>query len=308
MSERRPYRSTLFVPAGKDGWVDKAVAAGPDAIILDLEDAVSEQGKDRGRASALDDVKNLVSQQVPVYVRINALSTPHWLADVQTLVGSGLSGIALPKILGADDVVVLDRVLGALEGANGLPVGQTEIQPIFETALGMQSGFAILTASKRIKSFHAGTARHGDVNASLDYVWTPDGLETIYLRSKLLLEGRAAGVPYPLTGVWTDIRDLEGFEKFAKQGRQLGYTGMYLIHPAHVELANRTFTPTAEEIARYREIVRVLEAVAESGNAAVQLDGAMVDVAMVTRAKAALALADALGVAGSPLQEAGARS
>lgn len=278
----------------------KAIEAGPDAVILDLEDAVSDQGKSQAREMATESIGELYRVGIPAFVRINALSTPHWLDDLIAIVGEGLAGVALPKAYGPDEFRVVDHVIGALEKGESLAPRSVEIQPLFETASAMVRGFDVLSASSRILSYHAGTARNGDVNHTLGYVWTADGKETLYLRSKLLMDGRAAGVPYPLTGVWTDIRDDDGFRGFAREGRQLGYTGMYLIHPRHVQIANEIFTPSSEDVAYFKRLMKTLEdAESESGSGAVALDGEMVDAAMMTRGNAVLELARILGVPGA---------
>ena len=121
-------------------------------------------------------------------------------------------------------------------------------------------------------------------------------METLFLRSKVLVDARAAGVPYPVTGGWMDIHDLEGLRTAARQAKALGYTGMHLIHPTHVAVVNEVFTPTGEEIAQWRGLVTAMEERRGQGGAAVTYQGDMVDIAHEDTARAMLEMAKELGV------------
>lgn len=294
--QRRPYRSLLFIPGTKPVWIASAPQLGADAYVLDLEDAVPEEAKASARSNVAAAISTLAGEGVGVFVRVNALDTPHWLADLCAVVRPGLTGIALPKVSEPGDVIAVDRVLTALEARAGLAVGEVDIQPLLETARGIENAFEILSSSRRVRSFFGGSARDGDVSREVGFRWTAEGKETLYIRSKLVVDGRAAGVPYPIAGTWVDVDDTEGLKVYACENRDLGYTGMYTIHPTHVAVANQAFTPTESEIRYFRRIVAEVDRAKASGEGALLLDGVMLDHAMVVRAHEFLAMADTLGV------------
>jgi citrate lyase subunit beta/citryl-CoA lyase len=284
--QTRPYRALLFVPGSRPELVPKALRTGADALVLDLEDAVAENAK----AGARDLVAETLgeTQGAAVFVRINGLGTPHWEDDLRAVVRPGLTGVAVPKLETREEVAHVDALLGKLERAAGLDEGTVDVQPLLETARGIHDAHAVLSASKRIRSYFGGFARDGDVSHSLGARWTREGNESLYVRSKLLLDGRAAGVPFPISGTWADVPDLDGLAAFARQNRDLGYTGMYVIHPSHVDTVTKAFTPTDEELAWFGRVVDALDEAERAGTGAVTIDGVMIDKAMATRARAVL--------------------
>lgn len=290
----RPLRSLLFVPATKPSWLAKAIGAGADACVIDLEDSVSEANKADARTSARAMLDEAAQSGYPAFVRINGTQTDHWLSDLHSVVVEGLWGIALPKADTAADIAKLDGILSYIETERSLEPGSIDIQPLLETANGMLHASEVLAASPRVRSFFGGSARDGDINRELGFRWTPSGKETLYIRSKFILDARAAGVPFAIGGTWADVGDGVGLANFASENRDLGYTGMYVIHPSHVDAVNQAFTPSADEIARYERILVDMQAATERGDGATITDGILVDAAMASRARAYLSgLADA---------------
>lgn len=281
-------RSMLFVPGNRTALVDKAEAAGADAIILDLEDAVPAVGKEAARREVSDFLNGRRATDVPVFVRINALAAAIAWDDLQAVVGLGLSGVLVPKVESAREVIVADRVLGWLEEKAQLPIGKTVIIPVLETARGARAAHEIGSASPRTAYMGGLGVRGGDVERSVGYRWSAAGDETYVMRSSTLLEVRAAGVPHPVSGMWADVKDVDGLAAFARQNRALGYEGMMCIHPAHVPVINAAFTPTPEELDRDRRLVECMRAAAENGSGATVFEGEMIDEAMVVTALARL--------------------
>jgi citrate lyase subunit beta/citryl-CoA lyase len=143
-------------------------------------------------------------------------------------------------------------------------------------------------------------AKDGDQARAIGYQWTPGGEETLYIRSRVLLDARAAGVPYPVGGMWTAVDDPDGLRRFAIQTRQLGYAGMMVAHyPGHIPTVNEVFTPTAAELAHHREVIRIVGEGEARGASMQEKDGHIVDPAMVKLARDRLALARRLGVPGA---------
>jgi citrate lyase subunit beta / citryl-CoA lyase len=284
--QSRPYRALLFVPGSRSELVPKALATGADALVLDLEDAVAENAKAEAREHVAEAIG--ICGERGVFVRINDLSTDHWEADLRAIVRAGLTGVSVPKVETTDDLRRVAARVGELEREARLEPGSIDLQPLLETASAIHGAFDLLSASPRIRSYFGGFARDGDVARTLGARWTRGGHESLYLRSKLLLDGRAAGVPFPISGTWADLADVEGLAAFARQNRDLGYTGMYVIHPSHVEAVTSAFTPSGEELAWYRRVVETLDEAGEAGTGAVAIDGVMIDKAMAVRARAIL--------------------
>jgi citrate lyase subunit beta/citryl-CoA lyase len=292
----KPLRSLLFVPGNKAAWMDKAPQYGADALILDLEDSVPPAEKAAARTLVRQAIECLAARGQTVYVRVNALETGLTGEDLHSVSVAGLTGVLPPKIDTADDVHQLDTLLAFFEQRAGLPPGSIELIPTLETARGIRNAYDIASASPRVASIVGTAGRGGDTNRALGYVWTKEGMETLFIRSKVLLDARAAGIQHPLMASWFDVGDVEGFIADAQRNRQLGYRGMLLIHPSHVEPANRIFTPSREEVAYYKGLLAAMEEAERHGTAAVTYQGAMVDIAMVKTARQMLEFARAVGV------------
>lgn len=289
MSPMKPYRSLLFVPGHKPDWVDKALAAGAHALILDLEDAVPEAAKDRARQAVADSVDRLAGGRAGVFVRVNPLDTDHFARDIAAVVRPGLTGLLLPKLSGRDDVVAYDALVSAAEIERGMPRGKVGLVPSLETARSLAAVDEI-AAAPRVVSLMAAAAKDADVSREVGFTWTPEGLETLYLRSKVVLAARAAGLRHVVLGLWQDVRDLEGLREFARANSRLGYGGQVLIHPSHVAVVNGEYGPVPAETDRLRRLVAAYEDGAARGLGAVVFDGEHIDLAHAQHARQILAL------------------
>lgn len=277
---------------------EKAAGAGADALILDLEDSVPPAEKPAARRMVREALEKI--RGPALYVRVNADGTPWLEEDVAAVVCEGLDGIMLPKAEQVATLEIVADLLTAAEARAGLPPGRTEIILQIETALGVRNTYALAAASRRVASVCPGTARDGDLQRDLGASWSLNGPELAYARGKVLVDAKAAGIAYPLDGVFADFQDDDGFVAEATMARRMGYFGKTLIHPRQIPLAHRAFTPAAKEVAYYRRLLEAFEAGVAGGSASVNLEGTMVDAAMATRARQFLALAEQVGV-----QEAG---
>ncbi|SHN39596.1 HpcH/HpaI aldolase/citrate lyase family protein [Cryptosporangium aurantiacum] len=286
-----PMRSLLFVPGHRADWVDKAVRSGVDGIILDLEDAVPAHLKDQARQEVARSITRLreTDAGIGVYVRLNPLDTGLSGDDIEAVAVPGLDGFALPKLLGPGDVIRYDALVTHYEARNGVPAGTIEFILNLETAQAYATCEQLVTASPRVATLFAGTARDADVSRSIGFTFTPGGLETLYLRSRAVLACRANGLDFPLSGIWQDLGDPDGARRFAEQNRELGFRGQVLIHPSHVAMANEVFQPSAAEIAFYRGMVEAFEKAEASGAAAVRYEDMHIDYAHVKTAREVLA-------------------
>ncbi|MCB2191798.1 MAG: CoA ester lyase [Deltaproteobacteria bacterium] len=290
----RPLRSMLFVPGHKPSWVEKAWKAGPDALILDMEDAVPLASKDQARQS----VRQALDQAEPrqfYCVRVNSLAAGMLDEDLEAVVHPNLSAVMLPKVYRPEDLTEVDQALGKLEQERGMALGTITTPLLLETAQGMRHAYEITVANHRVNAILMSAGPGGDAARSIGYQWSKQGIETLYLRSKIVLDARAAGVT-PLINSWYDVADLEGLAADARLNRSLGYAGMALIHPSHVSVVNEIFSPTEQEVAFYKGLLAAFEEAEKQGHAAVVYEGDMVDYAMAQTAREFLEFARQLGL------------
>jgi citrate lyase subunit beta/citryl-CoA lyase len=287
----KPLRSLLFVPGHRGPWAEKAISAGVDGLILDLEDSVPENLKSEARAEVARSIARIhgSGSRVGVYVRVNALDTGLSGDDIEAVLVPGIDGLSLPKTFGPDDVVRFDALVTHFERKNGLEPGSVELILNLETAEAYASCEGMAVASPRVATLFAGTARDADVSRSIGFQFTPEGQETLYLRSRAVLAARAAGLDFPLVGVWQDLADPEGARRFAVQNRQLGFRGQVLIHPSHVGLANEVFSPSKFEVDFYAGMIAAFQEAEARGAAAVVYEGMHVDYAHIKTAREVLA-------------------
>jgi citrate lyase subunit beta/citryl-CoA lyase len=275
-------RNLLFAPAGRPELVAKLPRSRPDAVVLDLEDAVPAAQKDSVRATLTGLAEQLLSDapDLPTYVRINAAETPWFDADIKAL-PRGLAGVMVPKVERREH---LERVKAALAdaGHRGLPV----IAGV-ETARGVLDVRDLLGEPVTAAYFGA-----EDYIADLGGVRTAGSQEVLYARSRVAIACRVAGV-LALDQVVVDIHDADAFRADAAQGRALGYRGKLCIHPSQVALAREAFTPSDEEVAAAQALLAQAQEAATAGLGVIVVAGAMVDEPMLRVARDTLARARA---------------
>jgi citrate lyase subunit beta / citryl-CoA lyase len=293
----KPIRSALFVPGNREDRMQKAPRFGADALILDLEDAVALPDKEKARVTVRKMVEELGNAGQTLFVRVNDFETGLTWADLDAVVCRQLYCVMLPKVTGPEDVKRADTIIEFLERKHGIEPGTVLINPVLETAQGMRQAYEVAIASPRVVHLGGLTGKDGDIARAIGFQWTPEGHEAFYYISKVLLDSRAANVPYPMGGRgWWDIQDLEGLRAEAVRTRQFGYTGMLLIHPSHVAIVNEVFTPTKEQIAHWKELIAAVEACEREGRSVVTFNGMMVDTAHVKVARDMLKWAAEMGV------------
>jgi citrate lyase subunit beta/citryl-CoA lyase len=259
-------RSYLFVPGHRPQLFAKACAAGADAVIVDLEDAVAPGDKAGARTAIAD----WLTPEQPVIVRINGADTPWFADDLALCARPGIAGIVLPK---AERVEDLARV--AAQAADGVP-----LLPLIESAAGLWNVLALARAP-RVQRLVFGSI---DFRLDLDLRGEED--ELLPFRSQLVLVSRVAGIGSPVDGVTVALDDEAVLRADSERGRRLGFGAKLCIHPRQAATVNACFSPTADEVAW---ATRVIAAAAGSGGAAVAVDGRMVDRPVVARAERILA-------------------
>ena len=293
----KPCRSALFVPGNRPTWLEKAVASGADALIIDLEDSVPVAEKGSARLLVREALMALDEQGQNCSVRINGLVTGTALDDLETIMCPELKAVILPKVETVEDMKNLDALLTRLEEREGIELGSVKTGLALETAKAMRSAYDIVAASPRVNNLTLAAGPGGDANRAIGYVWSKEGTETLYLRSKTVLDAQAAGIRFPMVTSWWNISDLEGLERDARFNRQLGFRGQAVIHPSHVPVVNEVFTPSEDEIAYYRGMIAAIEEAEANGTAAVVYRGDMVDYAMAETAREMLLFAESIGLA-----------
>jgi citrate lyase subunit beta/citryl-CoA lyase len=229
-----------------------------------------------------------------IYVRVNPTPYIYDLEDLHAVVQPGCEGLVLSKPGGPESIETLHAIVADIEHRKGMTVGHTRFIPTLETALSIQFAFEIACHS-RVATLCAASARNGDVARAVGFEWTAEGHESLYLKSRAVLAVRAAGKACPLAGLWQDVHDLEGLERYCKFHRQLGFKGEIILHPSNVPVVNAVYTPSGEELTYYRGMVDAFETAEREGRAAIIYDGEHIDYAHVKTAREMLELAATLG-------------
>jgi len=276
-------RSFLFAPGNHARRVEKALSLDPDAVILDLEDAVAIAEKPAARTAVTAALTR--PRRSALYIRINALDTEFCFGDLLAVVRPGLDGIILPKVENAPGLFAVDWFLLQLEREHGLGGRSVDLIPIIETARGLAAIDEILAAGTRAKRVAFGA---GDFTRDLDMVWSRGEIELGYARARIATAARAAGLEAPLDTVWVDLSDAAGLEASARTALALGYQGKMCIHPQQIAVVNAVFTPSPAEVEFSERVVAAFARAEAEGSAAIQLDGKFIDYPIVDRAQRVL--------------------
>ena len=284
-------RSLLFLPGNNPNMLINAGSLCADAVIFDLEDAVSPAEKDAARILVRNTMKymDLTCEKI---VRINSVDTTYWQKDIDTILPQSPDLLLLPKVSSAEDVLTVAKYMDEVEQKLGLENGAVGIMPLIETALGVENAFSIAKASERVKALFLGAE---DLTADIQCKRTKEGREIEYARTRLVVAARAAGVDVYDTP-FTDVNDDEGIVVDAQVAKSLGFTGKASISPRHVETINSVFSPTLAEINYAYDVIEAIETAKRQGKGAISLNGKMIDAPIVARAERTIAMAKALGI------------
>src|SRR6516162_414746 len=298
-------RSWMFVPGNRQRRIEKSLGVRVDAVMLEIEDGGAPAEKDTARqqiGACLDQVaaqlKSGKSVTTPArFVRINAAGHERSRDDLAAVVRPGLEGLVVPKVETADQIKSVSEILDHRELKLGLPQGTVRILAALESPQGLFNAFSIATASPRVIGLLFGAE---DFSRELNLPLRREGeaRDLIYARSSLVTAAACAHVQ-AVDGVWPDLQDTEGLKVFALQSRRLGFSGISVIHPAQVEIANAAFTPTAEEIDYARQVLEAFDEARARGEGAVAFGGQLLDLPIVDRARQTLELAELLGIRSS---------
>jgi citrate lyase subunit beta/citryl-CoA lyase len=277
-------RSLLFVPGHRARFYEKLAELRPDAVIIDLEDAVPPAEKPLARTMVRERLGGPLLAGLQVFVRVNAVDSPFFRDDVRGTVAAGLDGIFLPKAASAEEIHEANMLLAQTELRVGLLLGGVRIVPIVETVTGALNARELAVASPRVMALAFGAE---DFTLDLGVERSRDGIETRYPRAQVALAAHGAG-RLAIDTPWTAIDDAEGLVRETAEGRQFGYTAKQAIHPSQIGPIHTAFTPTAAEVAWARRVVAAYDEAIAQGAGAINLDGKLIDVPMVARARRVL--------------------
>ncbi|MBW1710650.1 MAG: CoA ester lyase [Deltaproteobacteria bacterium] len=286
-------RTALFVPGNQPERIDKAFNTAADAVVIDLEDAVPAEAKSEARVLARDKIRQYEKRMT--LVRVNGLESGCLEDDLEGVAEEALDGIILPKAESRSHIQEINDRLTGLEEDRGLQEGSILVVPLIESARGVESISEIVSESGGISRLY--TVAFGAVDFALDLgiELTKEGTELSYARSRLPIACRAAGIKPPLdTPFIIDINDLEAFRADARRARQFGFQGKLCIHPKQVEPCNEIFSPTEEEIAFAKRVIRAFDDAQEKGVGAIQVEGKMIDTPVAERCREILKIAASL--------------
>ena len=292
-------RSELTCPGHSLKMMAKALAAGADQVMFDLEDACAISQKEAARATVIEALRGRARDARPcVTFRPNGVDTRFCYRDLITVVeaaGANLDGVVIPKVNGPEEIAFVDRLLRQIEETVGLPVGRIGVEALIESAAGVLHAEQIATASPRMTGLVFGMVDYaGDVGAR--ELGAEQFFYYNYAKAKTIAAARAAGLTC-VDGVTLAVRDLDTCRRDAEMAARMGFDGKWAIHPAQVPVINAVFTPSADEIAQARRIMAAYErADVEQGSGAIVVDDLMIDAAQLRVERRRLAVARAAGL------------
>lgn len=284
MSDSRPRRSVLYMPAANERALDKAKTIPSDALIFDLEDAVSPDAKPEARRNAVAAAASGQYGRREITIRCNALSTQWGNDDLVAAATSGIAAVVIPKVNSVGDV---DDVSAALDRA-GAP-SSLKIWAMIETPTAIFDVRQI-AAHRRVAALVMGT---NDLAKELRAAQIRGRAPLVPHLATALLAARETGKVI-LDGVFNDVKDLDAFRDECLQGANMGFDGKTLIHPSQVEIANEVWAPTADDVDYSERVIAAFEQATAEGRGVITVDGRMIENLHVDNARRVLAVQRAI--------------
>jgi citrate lyase subunit beta/citryl-CoA lyase len=283
------WRSMLFVPVTQRRFVEGAAKRGADAIILDLEDSVAASEKERAR-TLIPEAAEIVSRGgADVVVRLNR-PLRMTVRDLEAVIGAGVQAVALPKAESAQHVQLVAEIIDEVEAERGMPIGATKMLAMVETASAFFRIAEIAKAHPRLVGLNLGAE-----DFALSAGMLPEAEGLFMPKQMCVFAARGAGImPLGFVGTVAEFHDLDGFRETVRRSRRLGFVGASVIHPSQVAILNEEFRPSAAEIDHARRVVAAYDEALAAGVGAVTVDGKMIDVPVVERARLLLEREDAI--------------
>lgn len=289
----KSLRSATFVPGYMRKFLDKAVGFECDALILDLEDSVPDACKPDARAFVREylDAGKFPQQ---VFIRVNSLESGMLSADLEATLHANTTGFMFTKVADEKDIDYFDKMLRQYEQDHGYDTGKFKMLPLIETGSAVLRAYEIATASDRVVGLAFGGE---DYLTDLDGLHKEHGTSLLVPRSIIVIAARSAHIDV-LDTPYLDIHNTAGFKKEAELARELGFSGMLLLHPTQIAIANAVFSPSKEEIEEAQRILAAIEESKKTGLGVTLIDGKLVGPPMQKRAMNVLRKAQRMGLVG----------
>ena len=283
-------RSLIFVPGNRPDMLEKAREFDADVIVADLEDSVPESEKERARDLVADAAPTLSGRGQKVVVRLNSLDTGLTSGELRAVIWPHLYGISVGKVESAWEIHEYARLASIAEENSGLEPGSLKLLPWVENSRAVMRAADIGAASSRIVGMAFGAEDYTD---DMGIQRTDTGDEVYVPRSLVAIASRATGVS-ALDSPFVGFRDPAGLKRDIEEALKLGYNGKFAIHPGQLEMINAMFSPKSEDLEYARRVVQAWDQAESAGRGSTSLDGRMIDVPVVKRARNLLALGDAI--------------
>ncbi|WP_297407079.1 aldolase/citrate lyase family protein [uncultured Cetobacterium sp.] len=284
-------RTMLFMPGNNPGMLQTANMFGADSIIFDLEDAVALTEKDAARILVKEAMKTMSYGDTEVVIRVNPLSSPFAMKDIDVMARLKPDAILLPKAT-PEDMIILEKELERIEKEEGLESGTIKVHALVETTYGVEAVYETLKTSQRITAVLLGGE---DLAADLGVKRTKASDELFYARTKLVNACKALKVDV-IDTPFTDTNDYLGLEEDTRKAKMLGFSGKLAINPRQIDTIHNVYSPTRAEINHAQRVMIAKEEAEKEGLGVFSLDGKMVDLPIINRAIQTLEIADMIGL------------
>ncbi|KRM01291.1 citrate (pro-3S)-lyase subunit beta [Limosilactobacillus gastricus] len=287
--EERLRRTMMFVPGNNAGMVKDAGIYGADSIMFDLEDSVSMAEKDAARMLVYEALQTQDYGDAELVVRVNGIDTPYFRNDVFAMVKAGIEVVRLPKVESAQMMQDLVKVVEEAEAKFGREPGSTHVMAAIESARGVLKSLEIAESTDRMIGLALSAE---DYTTDMKTHRYPDGAELEFARNMILHAARAAGIA-AFDTVFTNMNDVEGFQRETEHIHQLGFDGKSLVNPRQIDWVNKVYEPTRKEIENALDVEAAIEEANQKDSGVISMNGQMVDRPVVLRAQRVIRLAKA---------------
>jgi len=274
----------LFIPANKTRYIDKGLDSDVDALILDLEDSVSQELKEEARLQIIDYSKKDLLEGKTVFIRINEINSINFIEDISKVILPGIDGIMPSKINDEKDIEYLDRLLLFFERKNGLPDNKISLAPLIETASAVARVNEIARASKRLVAICFGGEDYlNDIGSIVTY----NEEAFIMPRSAIVNAARKEKIK-PIDTPFIDYKNQDAFFKKSQESYKNGFAGRLLLHPIQIDACNKAYMPDEEQIEMAERVMAAEEEAVKNNKNIILVDGRMIGPPMLKKCKNAI--------------------